>query len=257
MSGSQSLERGLEILEMLDTTPEPLGVREISRRMGLSPTIVQRLMNTLSQHRYIDKDPVHKKYIIGYKTFGLGWRLTRDDRLISAAFNELQALSSDNFLNMYLGVAQGNRALYLLAMQSQGPVAIKSTPGSTTFLHSTAMGKVLLAYMAPDLARDILDEPLPKITEHTVTDVSAILDELDRIRREGFSIIRGENIPGITSVGVPIFDFDGKAVASISAAYPDNFFSSEGESEVFEITREAGRTISQKLGYGQPPQTPV
>lgn len=243
---------------MLDTAPEPLGVREISRRVDLSPTIVQRLVNTLSLHGYIDKDPIHRKYIIGYKTFGLGWRLTRDDRLISAAFNELQGLSAQNLLNTFLGVLRGNRALYLLAMQSQGPVAIRSAPGSLAYLHSTAMGKVLLAYMPMAQARDLLaQDALPKLTEHTVTDIPAILKDLNKIRDEGIAIVRGENIPGITSLGVPIFDFNGEVVASMSAAYPDNSFSSEGEKEVFDIIREAGSTISQKLGYLPKPFEPL
>ena len=48
MSGNQSLERGLAILDLLDRAAEPMGIREIAREMKLSPTIVQRLANTLS-----------------------------------------------------------------------------------------------------------------------------------------------------------------------------------------------------------------
>jgi len=250
MAGSQSLERGLELLELLDSAPEALGIREMSRIVGLSPTIVQRLINTLAQRGYIHQDPILKKYSIGYKTFGLGWRLTRDDRLISASVAPLQELASKHFLNAYLGAVQGNRAVYLLVLQSEGPIAIRNVPGSLAYLHSTAMGKVLLAYMPSEKARELITaEPLHKLTARTQTDPEVLMEEIRHVREAGFSIIRGENLPGVSSVGAPVFDFSGSVLASVSIAYPDNFFSAEEEEKVVTLVRDVGKQISANLGY--------
>lgn len=250
MTGSQSLERGLQVLELLDKAPEPLGVREMSRSVGLSPTIVQRLVNTLAQHGYIHQDAVLKKYMISYKAFGLGWRLTRDDRLISASIRELQELATKHLLNAYLAILRGNRAVYLLAFQSEGPVGIRSVPGSEAFLHSTAMGKVLLATIPSAQARKLLtSEPLKRLTEKTETNANRIMTELEQIRKKEVAIVRGENIPGVTSIGVPIRDFSGKVVASVSTAYSDNFFSAADQKDVISLTINVGKRISESLGY--------
>lgn len=249
MAGSQSLERGLEILEVLDKSSDPLGVREISRRMGLSPTIVQRLINTLAEYGYIKQDPEAKKYTIGYRAFGLGWKLTKEDRLISASLPVLQDLSA-RLLNSYLGVLKGDKALYLLSLQSDGPVAIRGAPGSFAYLHSTAMGKVLLSELDESEVRKILGcDPLPKVTANTVVDVDELLSQLIDIKRLGTATVRGENIPGITSVAAPVRDFSGQMLASISVAYPDNFFPKGYDSEVVEIVKSSAKAISETLGF--------
>jgi DNA-binding IclR family transcriptional regulator len=254
MAGSQSLERGLEVLEILDQSPGPLGVREMSRRLGLSPTIVQRLVNTLAEYGYIRQETDMKKYVIGYRAFGLGWRLTHDDRLISASIGILQELSSRHLLNSYLGVRRNDKALYLLTLQSEGPVAIRGMPGGTAHLHSTAMGKVLLAHLPVEEARRLLTAaPLAAVTERTITDPEALLDELGEVRQNGFAMVRGENIPGVQSIGAPLRDMSGAVVASISVAYPDNFFKPSFEVEAVRLTVEAARAISKLLGHRSEP----
>src|SRR5690606_37994016 len=128
LSGNQSLQRGLEILEILDKATAPLGVREIARQLGLSATIVQRLINTLSQYRFVTQDNETKRYSIGYRAFGLGWSLTKKDRLISVVKPELDILAAKHLLNGYLGILRGTRAIYILSTQSEGPIVIRSVP---------------------------------------------------------------------------------------------------------------------------------
>ena len=71
-SGSQSLERGLDILEMIEAESGDIGVRELARRVGLSPTIVQRLVSSLSARGYIEKNPETARYRLGHRSMILG-----------------------------------------------------------------------------------------------------------------------------------------------------------------------------------------
>lgn len=253
MAGSQSLERGLEILVLLDKSPAPLGVREIARRMDLSATIVQRLVNTLAQFNFVTQDAETKRYAVGYAALGLGWSMMQKDRLISAAQPHLDRLATKRMLNTYLGKMRGNRVLYLLSIQSAGPIAIRSAPGSLAWPHSTALGKALLAEQSPDAARKLLSaEALPRLTAHTVTDVDQLLSQIDAVRSTGIAIVDAENIAGITSIGAVVREHSGKAVAAISVAYAPASSPEITQDEAASLVTEAARDISQSLGWSAP-----
>lgn len=240
----------MDILDILDKAPTPLGVREIARRLSISATIVQRLVNTLAHYNYVVQDQETKRYSIGYRAFGLGWTLMQKDRLVAETQPHLERLASTHLLNGYLGTLQGNRALYLLSMQSDGPIAIRSVPGSLTFLHSTAMGKVLLAAMPSDKAYELLrSEPLQKLTPETVTDVDALMSQLEEIRNDGFAYVKSENIMGVTSVGAPVKDGTGKVIAALSAAFAQWSSPEQSFDDVTKIVVDTAQQISRALGY--------
>ena len=116
---------------------------------------------------------------------------------------------------------RGGRAIYLLAVQADGPVAIKVSPGSEMPLHSTSAGKVLLASLGDGEARKLLGgRKLAAITPHTVTDPAVLVASLAKVRRQGFATVNEENIPGVLSVGAPIRDRAGSVVAALSVAFP-------------------------------------
>lgn len=250
MSGSQSLERGLAVLELVDTSATPLGVREIARQVGLSPAITQRLVNTLCTHRYLRQHEDTRRYSIGYRALTLGTSLTRTDSLIVAANAELQKIAGAKKLNGYLGILRANRAVYLLAVQSEGPVAIRNEPGETTYLHTTAMGKVLLAALSDEQASILLGPgPLQRITDATKIDPVQILEELQAIRLKGYAEVVDENILGVNSLGAPIYDATGQVRAALSVAYARHFEPDMSIEQAAAIVKAAAERISQALGY--------
>lgn len=250
MAGSQSLERGLEILELLDKSPKAIGVREISRMLDLSPPIVQRLINTLSEFNYVWQDPETRRYRIGYRALGLGWNITMKEQLISVAKSELEKLASEHLLNSYMGVLSNDQAVYVLSVQSEGPITIRTIPGSVAQLHSTAMGKALLSGMSDDAARRLLAvNPLKSLTPLTKTDPEQLIVELAEIRKRGYAIAKGENISGVTSVGAPIFGASGKMLAAISCAFPELSTSTFSEESVSGLVLASAARISQALGF--------
>lgn len=253
MTGSQSLERGIAIIELLDASRRPLGVREIARSLNLSPTIVQRLINTLHAHTYVRRDDETKRYSIGYRVLSLGASLARTDNLIVMAQAELRQIASLHKLNGYLGILRGNRALYLLSIQSEGPVAIRNEPGEVTFLHTTALGKVMLSGLTDEQAATLLGpKPLPKVTEATKTDPADIVADLAEIRRLGYATIFDENIMGVVSVGAPIRDASGQVRAALSVAFARQFEPDLKLDVVVDLVVTAAHRLSAKLGYIQP-----
>ncbi|MBR0646822.1 IclR family transcriptional regulator [Plastoroseomonas hellenica] len=257
-TGSQSLERGLTVLELLDTSEAPLGVRELARRLELGPTIVQRLLNTLAARGYVEQVAETRRYRIGPRALGLGAALLRTDALMAGAREALERLAHEHGLNGFLGAARGGRLTYLLAVQSPGPIAIRNAPGSEARFHSTAMGKALLAALPSDEADALLGAaPLPRLTPRTITDRAALRADLAAAAARGWAFVDGENLMGVISAGAVIRDAGGAVVAAISVAAPGG-----GAEAVAAITAPLlpeARQLSARLGCPAtllPPEVP-
>ncbi|MBS0221080.1 MAG: IclR family transcriptional regulator [Proteobacteria bacterium] len=246
---SQSLERGLDVLEAIAAEGGELGVRELARRCGLSPTIVQRLVTSLASRSYIEKNDDTARYRLGHRTLALGVASEAAFDYVVAARRELERLAHDHHLNGFLSVLRSERAIYLLAVQADGPVAIKVSPGSEMPLHSTGAGKVLLASLSDSEARRVLGvRKLAAITPHTITDPAAIIALLPKVRQQGFALVNEENIPGVLSVGVPIRDRTGVVVAALSVAFPKYLDSGLTLSSVEPLVTAAALRVSRLLG---------
>jgi len=234
---------------ILDKAAAPMGVREIARQLDVNATIVQRLINTLSQNHFVTQDQDTRRYSIGYRAFGLGWSLTKKDRLISVAKPELDMLASRYQLNGYLGVLRGSRAVYILSTQSEGPIVIRSVPGSETYLHSTALGKVLLAGLPDDQVEKLLTgERLEQVTPKTCTDPAILIEQIRQVRRQGYAMIAGENISGVVSVGAPIRDASERTVAGLSTAFAEWASPEFDLAKIITLVKESARRVSQMLG---------
>jgi IclR family KDG regulon transcriptional repressor len=246
-SESLSLQRGLDILSRLGTEA-PLGVRDLARRCDLAPATVQRLVNTLAQGGWIEQDAATQRYRLGGALLAMADRVDLTDRMAEAARLVLAPLA-ERGLNGYLGVLRGSQALYLVSVQSTGPVAIRSRPGDFAKLHTTALGKALLAGLTDAQAAALLGPgPLEACTAQTLTDPAKVVAQLRRIRREGISVADNENIPGVLSLGAPVLDAQGRIVASVSVAYLPSAAPGENRARVVEEVRKAARRISAAIG---------
>jgi DNA-binding IclR family transcriptional regulator len=251
-SGSQSLERGLDILEMIEAESGDIGVRELARRLELSPTIVQRLVSSLAVRGYIEKNLETSRYRLGHRSMILGASGERGVDYAATARRELDRLAHEHHLNGFVAVLRGGRAIYLLAVQAESPVAIRVSLGSEMPLHSTAAGKVLLASLDDGEARKLLGRAkLAAITPHTITDPAALIASLAKVRRQGYATVVEENIPGVLSVGAPITDRGGNVVAALSVAFPKYLESGLTLQGSIPLVTAAALRISRALGGGE------
>jgi DNA-binding IclR family transcriptional regulator len=247
---SQSLDRGLDVLELLEASGHDVGVRDAARQLGLSPAIVQRLINTLCERGYLLRDPDTRRYRLGYRAIGLGSGRSRPGDLVSLAQSELRTLTARYQVNAFLGTLREGRAIYLLAEQGEGPIAIRVGPGEEMPLHSTAIGKVLLAALEAGMSRALIGKrKLPRVTERTITDPDKLLRSLERVRSQGFATVREENLPGVLSAGAPVRDAGGAVVAALSIAYPRSLDAARSLEAMTPRVVEAAKRISRGLGW--------
>jgi DNA-binding IclR family transcriptional regulator len=245
---NQSVTRAIELLNLLADSTEPLGVRDIARRIEVAPSNVQRLINTLAKAGFLEKIESNNRYKIGHRAFRVGSAFVEQNNLYSAAMPELYHLASLHVTG-FLGVLREEMVVYLATVQSEGPIAVSHRTGSQAHLHSTAMGKALLAEMDDAKIKKILSaRPLPRLTSKTQISVPQLLKEIETIRRTGVAISEEENRYGFFSAGTVVRDFSGTAVAVISGAVPASLLRSNDRSKISEYVYEAAHNASLRLG---------
>ena len=248
---SQSLLRGLMVLEAVAEEPTEIGIRELSRVLGLNATIVHRLTRTLLERGYVEQNGETLRYGIGVRAFQIGNRYRAAASIGEAAHPVLSEVASTHELNCYLGVLDRGFVRYLLAIQSSGPIVIRGRPGTQTHVHSTALGKVLLAAESVAAARALLGKAaLPRLTPKTEVSAEKLLAQLPEVRRAGYAVSDEENIPGVFAVGVPVRDRTAQVTAAISVACPRYRGVEARVPEMARIAARAAEAVSQRLGFG-------
>lgn len=245
--GNQSLERGLAVLEAFGPLRAEIGIRELGRLLNLNKTIVHRLARTLLERGFLEQNPDTLRYAIGPRAFEVGQRYSVASGPAEAALPVLQRLADQGQLNAYLGVLRGASIVYLLTLQSSGPIVIRAKPGSPAHVHSTALGKVLLAAHR-DPAALLGTKPLLRLTPSTLADPGMVLAELKAVRAQGHAISDEENLPGVWAVGAPVVDRTGTVVAAISGACPRYQVTKARAAEIVRAVRAAALQISKSLG---------
>ncbi len=248
-SMSKTLASGLAILEFLSRKSEPMGVRELSREMNMNPAQVQRLLNTLSDCGFVEKDMGLRRYRVGLTAFQVGRAYLADTGLVDAAAPILRDVSDRVSVNTYLAVRRGDVSIYIFVHLSQGALSVHAVPGNQMPLHSTAMGKALLSALTDNEIRQLLGaKPLPRITEATETDLEKLIEEVRQIREGDVAIADEENIPGIFSAGAPVRDTDGDIIAAVSCACAVQMTAGDGRKRIEDEIRQAAERISRRLG---------
>lgn len=246
---SQSVARALSVLNLLGDSGEELGVREVARRLKIAPSIAQRLLSTLAATNYVEHGADGLKYRIGHRAFQIGQAYLSHTDLQAVSLPELRIMAERDRINAYLGVLRDGAVIYLAALQSHGPIAITSAPGSRGWLHSTAFGKALLAELADDeVARIVGPEPFHRLTKHTKTGLSSLLTELAQVRRLGYGVSDQENLDSVFAVGAVVRDATGQAIAALSGALPRNQLGPNDRENLCRIVCSAAERISIRLG---------
>ena len=247
-----ALDRALDLLEALAEAPAgaPLGVSEVARRAGVTKSAAFRILANLERRGYVAKDPVSARYTLGTQLVYLGERSLGAIDLRSAARPALEALQRRFGETVNLGVREGTEVVYVDMIESSHGLRMAARVGGRDYLHSTALGKAILAFL-PAAERDRLlrlSGELPARTERTITDPVKLRAELERVRERGIAEDRDENEVGARCLGAPIFDHRGLVAGAISLSAPDSRLDDARSAEVATAVREEAAAVTRRLG---------
>ena len=244
-----ALQRGLRLLTLFADAERGLTASEIAKQSGLPVSTVHRFLANLQSSGYLNcsDDGV---YHLGTVCIGLGHSALAqlDVRRISLPF--LRELNQKTRETIHLTMRHGASAVYVEKLDSQEPVRIYSRIGASVPLYSSAVGKVMLAYMQPQERENLLSQvELKRLTPNTVGSLQELSAVLQRVRRQGFAYDLEENEPHIRCVAAPIWDHSKSANAALSITGPAVRMSTTRLRELAPLVKDAGLKISRDLGY--------
>lgn len=241
-SGAQSVERAIRVLRTIADAGADLGVSELAQRTALSVSTTHRLLRVLLAAGLVDQDPRTERYQLGPMLVPLG--RAAEQRLGFARVRPvLESLASTTGESVNLGVRVGDDVLVVVDVASSQPLRFDQAPGSRVPIHTSAMGKCLLAWDAdPAGAVDRLGR-LVAVTDRTITEPGALRAELDRVRRQGWALNDEERVPGVRAVAVPVLDAAGVALAAIAVQAPALRLADDRLDEVVHHLRTATRDV--------------
>ncbi len=236
-SGVQSLERALDILEVLSRSEGELGVSDIGGEVGLANGTVHRLLATLTYRGYARQNPRTRKYSLGVKSLTLA--SSAQERLgpLSQPFlRELMEVSKES---SNLAGLEKNSIVYIEQIAAPRMVRMFTEPGNRVTPHSTGTGKVILAYQPEQVVDSILGQTgMPRFTSYTITDPKTFKQELATIREQGYALDSEEMEEGVRCLAAPIFSPDGRILAAMSLSGP---VSRLGQNRIDELVPEIKR----------------
>ncbi len=218
----QSVERAFLILDLLKENGAGMGISNIANAVGLKTTTTHRLLQTLLHIGVVQQDRDTRYYGLAPQILLYGKAVLDSYDFVKSAHPILGELSKTVGETVFMGIHDNFELVYVDHVDSLDHV-LRMTPqiGRRQPLHCTALGKILLSYMPQTQLQEFLARSnLPRLTENTITDQEVLVEELEKLRSQGFSIDKEETEIGICCVGAPVRGGDGRVVAAISVSGP-------------------------------------
>ena len=244
MAEIQSLARGLKILDILSQAQEGVSITELAETLGVDKASASRLVATLVNYGYAEKDEQTRRFHLGPQVVPLSRSVLARLSMREVAKPFLRQLMECTGECVHLAVPAQGRVLYVDQVESPATLRVNAQVGTLNPLHCTALGKALLAF--GDLE---LPTTLESFTPHTITDPGNLHKNLQQVRAQGYAVDDEEFDLGVRCIAVPVFDFRGKATASIGVSGPATRVTPERLPELAASVVEIGKALSERMSF--------
>lgn len=246
----QTVDRALAILELLARHPEGLRQIDIAVAMQLGKVTVHRLLSTLAQRGFVERQEQSGRYLIGLKMIEISSLRLNNLELKTEAQPWLRQLVNRVGQPVHLAIYDQGEIVYIEKVETVHSIRMYSQIGKRSPAYCTALGKILLAALPDSQVQDVLSRlDLQAYTRQTLTDPAAVLDDVLRARRIGYAFDREEHESGVFCLAAPIFDYRGQVIAALSTAGSRRDYLDDPQSEVIGWLLETAAAISRRMGY--------
>lgn len=248
-SSERSVERVLDLLEELANWPYGVSLSDISRAVQLNKTTVYRLLNTLIDKGYVLKDPVSGKYRLSMRLFELGSQGRNGRHILTVALPYMERLARKTNKTICLAIPDGVDVVYLFKggaynIGARTPIYV----GLRAPMYCTGTGKSIMASLSDEEIRTIWKHSsISKVADNTITSLPTFLEEIARIRVQGYAIDNVEHDIGFCGVAASIYDCNHYPCAAIGVSGSVKEISLEQLHTLAPEIKEIANEISQLL----------
>lgn len=241
-----AVARALRVLEALGDTPG-IGTTALAEKLGVTKSIAFRLLQTLEEDGYVQREEERAIYSLGYRIALLGERVGRKGALLQVARPVMDNLRDETGENVNLVAREGTSSVAIATREGLHSIRLFAQTGRRGPLHAGGASMVLLAYAEPSIRDRVLEGPLERFSPHTITDPERLREALLLIRSNRYNVAINDLDDGAFSVAAPIQNTAGEIIAGISVAGASARLDEVRRASYIERVVEAADEISKRL----------
>lgn len=235
-SSVQAVDRALFLLQVVAESTHPISIGELVEKSNMNRTTVWRLIGTLENLGFVERNPITKGYELGYAANRLAAHATNYGSLIRRSRRSMEKLRDETHETVLLSVPKHNGTLTVDQIDPEHSIRVVDYVNAYLPLHCTSNGKLLLSLMPPKELEILLSQPLEKVTPFTIHNRDQLLKEIEMVQRRGIATSFGELDENENGISAPIFDQRNNLVAFISVCGPN-----------FRLTKEKITALTDRI----------
>lgn len=231
----KSVQKACNILSLFNSDSTEMGTTELSKKLNLSKSSVHKILLTLEYEGFLVQNKTNDKYSLSTKFFEIACSY-----LNKMNFSELVKPLMEHLVDKFnetahFAVLDDNEIVFVEKMTGNQPIQILSKKGKRCPIYCTSSGKIILANLTEEKAKEIVDNiEFKKFTNNTITSKEELLKEIDMIKDRGYSIDDEEFEVGIKCIGLPIKNISGNLIGSLSITGPKFRMTDEKIRQIFD-----------------------
>ena len=246
----KSLVKALKILECFNSKNPELGVTQISNMLGLNKSNVCNIVSTFEQEGFLEQNTQTGKYRLGLKLLEFSYVINEGLGYQRLFHDIMQDVSKQLNVITYFAVYRDSKVFYLC--NTYPPVEAYNYPyrsimGESAPLYCTSLGKAMLAFMPQSEFEKNMKTERIAFTDKTITDESALREEIALTRSRGYSLDMEEHEFGLKCMGVPILKSDNTMYGAFSISSPTLDFSGENIDVYARVMKDAARVMKERI----------
>lgn len=240
----KSIDKALDIFLCFSWDEKELTLTEIARKMGWAKSTTSRLLNTLLDRGFLSKDEDTNKYVLGSVVYYLGQVAKETIDLRKVSMSILRSINQKTKETVHIYVYEGLDRICFEQVESPQLVKQSVKVGSREPIWVGATGKAILAFQSEEEWNKVIEE----VNKSSKLDREDFLNNLKRVRENGYAIRAGKEDDNVGCVAAPIFDIKGTVIGCLAISTPAFRFPKNSEGYINLVVKGANE-ISERLGY--------
>ncbi len=242
-----SVKKAFAILSAISASRNGMGVSDLAKKLKMAKSTVHGMTSALEELGAVMRDPLTKKYKLGFTLLEIGRSAYSRIDLETAARPVTERLMEKTRTSVFIGILNWDQVTILDIVESRQDLHITAPVGSTVPLLAGAVGKVFLASMPEEQAAKIVkSKGLPRFTDNSIVDGDSYFNELAHVRQHGYAVDNEEYIIGVRAVASPLTDLGQLQSAIWAVGFKANLDEKKMQT-LIEETLQAARSISRRI----------
>ncbi|MCH7853689.1 MAG: IclR family transcriptional regulator [Proteobacteria bacterium] len=244
----------LSVIENMAAAGGPVGVSELAKRVGANKPRIYRHLRTLVDMKYVSQDPETDKYSLTLRLFHIGQLIAAQTEFLSEARYVMRSLRDEVGQTVTIGQVEENGVRILDIVKHRSSVEISTPPGTLFAFHSSAQGKIALAFGPDRLWQQLVNRAADTSQAKSGIDFRKLKTEIEKIRQCQWAVAPGEALMGINALAAPVFDANNELAGTISIVGSIQHLTANPDKKMISAVSKAAAQVSARLGYREEEQ---